>query len=136
MWDIPILIFAYVFFWGPSLRSENDAAAVQRARENQTGLFCDMWTGTKGSAPLTSAWSSPSFQNSPASETGNLPIAFPSVISSHGLWSHPSAQPVRQPPPSSSQAQGHAVSRPPDAFPSTNLNISNADPQVQERLGM
>eukprot|EP00439_Symbiodinium_sp_Y106_P051474 s3337_g6.t2 len=112
--------------------SENDAAAVQRARENQTGLFCDMWTGTKGSAPLTSAWSSPSFQNSPASETGNLPIAFPSVISSHGLWSHPSAQPVRQPPPSSSQAQGHAVSRPPDAFPSTNLNISNADPQVQE----
>ena len=102
------------------LRSENDAAAEQRARERQTGLFCEVWTGR----------SPPSFQDAPA-ETGNWPITFPS---SHGLGSHPNAQPIRQPQLSSSQGQGEAVSKRPDAVPPTGLNISNADPQLQEQL--
>lgn len=100
--------------------SENDAAAEQRARERQTGLFCEVWTGR----------SPPSFQDAPA-ETGNWPITFPS---SHGLGSHPNAQPLRQPQLSSSQGQGEAVSKRPDAVPPTSLNISNADPQLQEYI--
>ncbi|CAE7215332.1 unnamed protein product [Symbiodinium sp. CCMP2456] len=101
--------------------SENDAAAAQRAREHQTGLFCDVWTGPR---------SSPSFQDAPA-ETGNWPITLPR---SHGLGSHPGAQPVRQPHLSSSQGQEQAVSKHPDAAPLTNLTISNADPQLQEYI--